>query len=97
MKLYQALYNWMTHESSAETLSLHKTKEGAEKAIEKHKAKDKAEHDKQHAREYTEKEIAMMRECGFSESEIKENKENDRKDWPKSWQWWGIREIEVEE
>ncbi len=87
----------MIHESSAETLSIHKTRKGAEKAIEKHKIKDKEEHDEQHSKEYTEDEIFRMKKCGFNELEIKKQKEDDRKDWPKEWQWWGIGEIEVEE
>lgn len=97
MKLYQALYNWMTHESSAETLSIHRTKEGAEKAMEEHKVKDKDEHDEHHVAEYTEENIAMMKKHGYTETQIKEQKEDDKKDWPKSWQWWGVDEIEVEE
>lgn len=33
MKIYQALFNYMIEESSYETLSLHKTKQGARDAI----------------------------------------------------------------
>ena len=36
--IYEALYNHCIHESSYETLSLHKSEEGAKKAIEIHKA-----------------------------------------------------------
>ena len=36
-KIYEALYNPMTEESAYRTLSLHRTREGAEKAIEDHK------------------------------------------------------------
>ncbi len=41
MKVYAALYCSCTEESAYETLSLHMTKEGAEKAVEEHKAKVK--------------------------------------------------------
>ena len=41
MKVYEALFNSMVWESSYETLSIHRTKEGAEKAIERSKAKEK--------------------------------------------------------
>lgn len=37
MKVFEALYNPMTEESSYYTLSVHKTKEGAERAINEHK------------------------------------------------------------
>ncbi len=46
MIIYKALYNCCVHESSYATISIHKTKEGAEKAIEIHKAKEKEEFDK---------------------------------------------------
>lgn len=97
MIVYQALYNWMTYESSAKTLSLHRTKDGAEKAIGKHKAKDKKEHDSNHLRRYEEEDIARMKSCGYTEAAIKDEIEDDKEDWPKSWQWWGISEIEIEE
>lgn len=96
-KVFAALYNWMTYESDAETLSLHRTKEGAENAKEKHKAKDKEEYDKRHLPEYDKEQIALMKQCGYSEARIKEQKEDDRKDWPKKWQWWGVREMEIQE
>ena len=37
MKVYEALYNDCIHESSFATISIHKTKKGAEKAIAFHK------------------------------------------------------------
>ena len=40
MKIYEALYNPMTEESAYTTLSLHLTKDGAERAIEDHKNKE---------------------------------------------------------
>ena len=39
MKIYEALYNPMVYESGDITISLHKTKKGAEKAIAFHKMK----------------------------------------------------------
>jgi len=46
IKLYEFLYNPMTEESGYVTMSIHKTKEGAEKAMKEHKDKEKAEWDK---------------------------------------------------
>lgn len=43
MKIYEALYCCCVHESSYATLSIHKTKEGAEKAIQEHKDQMKKE------------------------------------------------------
>lgn len=48
MKIYQALYNPMVHESAYATLSIHKTREGAEKAIQEHKDIEKARFDVLH-------------------------------------------------
>ena len=44
MKMYQALYCSCVYESAYETLSIHRTKKGAEKAVEAHKNKLKKEH-----------------------------------------------------
>lgn len=41
MIIYEFLYNSSTEESSYATISLHRTKEGAEEAMKKHKAKEK--------------------------------------------------------
>ncbi len=46
MKIYQFLYCDCIHESSYTTLSLHKTKEGAELAMNTHKELKKIEHEK---------------------------------------------------
>jgi len=43
-KIYQALYNPMTEESAYATLSIHRTKEGAQKAIDYHKAQKLIDH-----------------------------------------------------
>ncbi len=43
--IYLALYNDCIYESSARTLSAHRTKEGAEKAIADHKFNKQKEHD----------------------------------------------------
>ena len=43
--LYEFLYNPMIYESSSQTVSIHKTEEGARKAMEDHKAQVKAEFD----------------------------------------------------
>ncbi len=44
-KVFEATYNPMVHESGDITLSIHRTREGAEKAIEDHKAIQKKEYD----------------------------------------------------
>ena len=44
MHIWEALYNPMTEESSARTLSIHYTKEGAEKVIEQSRAEAIKEH-----------------------------------------------------
>ena len=44
MKVYEALYNDCIHESSFATISIHKTKEGAEKAIHEHNMEKIIEH-----------------------------------------------------
>jgi hypothetical protein len=97
MKIWQALYNHMTYESSAETLSLHKSKEGAEMAIKKHKHRDKLEHLKRFTPDRLKKVYTYKIKAGFTDDEIEEYDQNELEDWPKSWQWWGIRDIEVEE
>lgn len=45
MKVYEALHNSNTEESSPYTISIHLSKEGAEKAVEKNKAAEKASFD----------------------------------------------------
>jgi len=49
VKIYEALYTYCIYESAMQTLSLHKTKEGAEKAVQAHKDKIKKEHDDMNA------------------------------------------------
>ena len=97
MKVYQALYNHMTYESSAETLSLHRTKEGAEKVVAEHKENDRLEHIERHKPEKQKLNHTIMKKCGFTDKAIEDYDIEEREDWPKSWQWWGIREIGVEE
>lgn len=45
--IFEALYNDCFYESSYATISIHKTREGAEKAIEEHKAAMKVEYEKE--------------------------------------------------
>lgn len=49
MKIYEALYCSCIHESSFATLSLHRTRAGAEKAVQDHKDKIKKEWEKEQA------------------------------------------------
>jgi len=44
MIIYEALHNPMYHESTAETLSMHKTLAGAYKAMRGHRVKECVEH-----------------------------------------------------
>lgn len=46
VKIYEALYCSCIHESSYATISLHRTREGAEKAVQESKDKVKLEHEK---------------------------------------------------
>jgi hypothetical protein len=46
MKIYEFLYCGCIHESSYATMSLHKTKAGAEKAMNAHKEKEKKKYEK---------------------------------------------------
>ena len=97
MKIWQALYNHMTYESYAETLSLHLSEDGAEKAIKKHKHQNHLEHLEMYTPDMLEQDYELKKECGFTDEQIKENDKKDLENWPKSWQWWGVKEIEVEE
>jgi len=45
-KLFEFVYCGMTEESSYATISLHRTREGAEKAMNEHKQKERLQHDK---------------------------------------------------
>ena len=96
MKVYQALYNHMSYESSSETLSLHMTKDGAERAIKKHRNEDQLEHLENYTPEMLEKEYEMVGKYGTSRDTIYQNHMAEKADWPKEWQWWGVKEIEVE-
>lgn len=87
MKLYEALYNCMIHESSAATLSLHRTKEGAEKAIEEHKAEVKKEWENRRE---------IMRTTETKETYDAFHGDDEPDEWA-VFQWWGIGEIEVQE
>lgn len=49
MIIYEALHNPMTEESSPYTISIHKTKEGAERAINDSKDKVKSDHERLYA------------------------------------------------
>ena len=44
MKIYEFLYNSDCCESAAHTMSLHKTRSGAERAMKKHQNKIRSEH-----------------------------------------------------
>lgn len=83
MILYAALHNPMTEESSAHTISVHFSTDGAESAIQKSKDKVKAEHMKMRQHCLDSGDSIEMTDYCYSE-----------KDWDQ-WCWWGIAEIEV--
>jgi len=81
MKVFEALHNPMTEESSAYTISLHLSKKGAQNAILESQNKVKEEHSK--SKEYwISKGDELSAELYSDES------------WDK-FQWWGINETEV--
>ncbi len=88
-KLYEFLYCGMTEESSYATISLHRTREGAEKAMNAHKEIERLAYEK-----YKERLIKMWREePDFKEEDLPSflemTGEFDRfKDW-------SVNEIEV--
>ena len=45
MKVYEFIYNDSTYDGASITMSIHKTREGAEKAMEEHKVRLKKEDD----------------------------------------------------
>ncbi len=66
LKLYEFLYNGMTEESSYATISLHRTREGAEKALIEHKEKERLEYE-----EYKKRLIEGWRQdADFKEEDI---------------------------
>ena len=70
-KVYGFLYNSMTEESASRTMSIHKTRKGAEMAMEFHKSERKKEWDIDHKREpniYTE--FGYFEWWGIEEMEI---------------------------
>lgn len=87
-KLYEFVYCGMTEESSYATISLHRTREGAEKAMEKHKAEEKIKYDKQMQRY-----VESWKKEGNDEETIKVLSESIGEFG--RFQDWGINEIEV--
>lgn len=80
MKVYAALYNPMIEESAWTTISLHRTRKGAEIAMKFHKEKQRKEweeHDKWQRKEYGDN-YEHMKSSPFG-----------------TWQKWGVNEIEV--
>lgn len=78
-KVWAALHNPMTEESVAYTVSLHRTKEGAEAAVDASKAAVKSEHDRF---------VALMKEVGGPADPL------DYGEWSQ-WHRWGVEEMEV--
>lgn len=82
MIIYQASYCPCIHESVYGTMSLHLSREGAEKAIAEHKEKIKKEHDEMVARNKEE-----FTDCAFDDDMWKWDAHQD----------WHIYEIEVQD
>lgn len=62
MIIYEAMYNPMVEESADCTLSLHKTRAGAEKAIEAHKAQIKKEFENGYWSKLSDKEKELFKD-----------------------------------
>lgn len=82
IKVYEALHNPMTEESSPYTISIHFSKEGAEKAIKKSKTKVKYEHTK-------------MRNYCLKQGDTHSAEHLYSKDQWDKFNWWGINETEI--
>lgn len=89
-KLYEFVYCGMTEESSYATISLHRTREGAEKAMEKHKVEEKIKYDKQMQRY-----VDSWKKEGHNEQAINELTKSIGEFG--RFQDWGINEIEVQD
>ena len=72
MKVYEALYNDCIHESSFATISIHKTKEGAEKAIHEHKMEKIKEHQEIYKDVIPEFNEGNMQQWSIIETELKD-------------------------
>lgn len=89
-KLFEFVYNSMTEESSYATISVHRTREGAETAMSKHKEQERIAYEKKMKRY-----VDNWKEEGHDDETIKVLSESIGefgrfKDW-------GINEIKVEE
>lgn len=79
MKIYEALYCCCIHESAYATISLHKTKKGAEKAVREHKKLIKKEWDDSHKGNSKEAKYfrSRFKWNGMVDWDIKETELND--------------------
>ena len=83
MKVYEALHNPMTEESSAHTISIHFSKEGAQAVIDASMEEVKSEHMEMRQRCISD---GQPMECvNYSYSEDAWNR----------FHWWGIKETEI--
>lgn len=87
MKIYEALYNPSCCESSSMTMSVHKTKKGAYKAIRAHKEEEYNNWLECH-RGYKRAEFKSMQQYGIKKIHSDEYKYDFDK-------WWGISETEL--
>ena len=85
--LFEFVYCGMTEESSYATISLHRTREGAEKAMNEHKQKERLQHDK-----FIERYKKNLKKQGVEE--------NDMGMYLESFEFgkfkdWGVQEVEI--
>ena len=86
-RLYEFLYNDMTEESSYATMSIHHTREGAEKAMMEHKENERLKYEKQ-----MERNMKLWQDNGFDEKAISEFKSIQKFG---RFQGWMVKEVEV--
>lgn len=89
-KLFEFVYCGMTEESSYATISVHRTREGAETAMEKHKAEEKIKYDEKMKRY-----VESWEKEGHNEKTINELSKSIGEFG--RFQDWGINEIEIED
>jgi hypothetical protein len=86
-KLFEFIYNGMTEESSYATMSVHRTREGAEKAMNNHKEQERIEHEQK-----MESYIKSWKEEGFDDKTIAEFSEIHQFG---QFEDWDVHEIDV--
>lgn len=81
MRIFRVLFNPFIHESGSVTLSIHRTREGALKAMTKHQEETKQRH---------EEHVKYMKDHDLYDSELYEHPWDADKEW-------SVNEIELED